>query len=68
MAKNVYDYFDLDWFLPFWSRPYLDFWSKVIYNLKKIKILYIKYLKEYNYSGLFDKIRFEQIYGRITKI
>ena len=60
-GQQVYDFFELNWFLPFWSKSYLDFWSKVPYNLKKNQKLYIQYLREYNYSGLFDQIRFEQV-------
>ena len=60
-GQQVYDFFELNWFLPFWSKSYLDFWSKVPYNLKKNQKLYIQFLREYNYGGLFDQIRFEQV-------
>ena len=54
--QQVYDYFDLDWRMPLWSRDYVDFWSSVPYEYKMQKKLYLNTLKNKNICGVWNDI------------
>jgi asparagine synthase (glutamine-hydrolysing) len=54
--QQVYDYFDLDWHMPLWSRDYVDFWSSVPYEYKMQKKLYLDTIKNKNICGVWKDI------------
>ena len=56
-GQRVYDFYDLQWELPFWSYSYVNFWKNVPYNFKINQYLYKTYLKKYDYKGLFTSIK-----------
>lgn len=52
-AQRVYDFLNLKWKLPLWDTEWTDFWPKVPLQYKLNRVLLKKYLKEWNYKGLF---------------
>lgn len=56
-SQRIYDFFRLKWLLPLWDSQLMDFWESVPYELKVDQKLYIDYLKQYNYKGVFDTLR-----------
>lgn len=39
-SNRYYDFFGLDWWMPLWERPILDFWRDVPFELRKDKYLW----------------------------
>lgn len=58
-GQRIYDFFKLKWLLPLWDSEFIDFWETVSYELKINQKLYIDYLKNYNYKGVFSILRDE---------
>lgn len=56
-GQRTYDFFRLDWSLPFWDRRLMEFWSRVPINLKLDQDVHIQFLKHYNFRYSFDKLR-----------
>jgi len=52
-GQRMYDFFELGWQLPYWDRELLDFWQGVPYEQKFQQQLWLAYLKQYDYKGLF---------------
>ena len=44
-SVRVYDYFKLDWWLPFWDFDFIEFWQKVPFILRKDHKWYINYVE-----------------------
>jgi asparagine synthase (glutamine-hydrolysing) len=57
---QVYNSFNLDWYLPLWSNLQIEFWSKVPIDYKFDKKLYIKYLGKITEYGIFNDVNFEK--------
>ena len=55
--QRAYDWFSMDWFLPLWHPLLMDFYESVPSRLQLDQKLYIEYLQEWNYKGIFDKLR-----------
>lgn len=55
-AVRMYEYADLDWLMPLWHGAYVDFWTKVPFQLKEDQKLYKAYLRAWNYAGLFESV------------
>ena len=54
-----YDYFGLNWELPFWDLEYLQFWVDLPLQKKIGRRLFVEYLIKNNFYGLFnDKTTF----------
>lgn len=51
--QRVYEFFDLDWYLPLWDREYIDFWINCPSELLVNQKLYKYYLEKWNYKNLF---------------
>jgi asparagine synthase (glutamine-hydrolysing) len=49
-----YDYFGLNWELPFWDLEYLQFWVDLPLQQKIDRKLFVEYLNKKNFYGLFD--------------
>lgn len=53
-GQRAYDWHGYDWRLPFWDDELMKFWMKVDWKVKFGQQLMIKYLKRYNYGGVFN--------------
>lgn len=51
-ANRIYDYFGYRWALPFWSKGFTDYWSKVPLELKYKKRLYDEFLENRVFNRL----------------
>lgn len=56
--QRAYDFFDLHWALPLWDADLLDLYDQAPHSEHINQNLYLRYLKKWNYKGLFD-------YGRL---
>lgn len=56
-GQRVYEFFNLDWWMPLWDIDFVKFWRDVEPLQKFSQKAYIEYLKEWNYSGLFDNTK-----------
>lgn len=52
-GQRAYEFFDLNWELPFWQPKLLEFWKKVPLNLRLNQFIFKKYLSTFNYNNLF---------------
>ena len=52
-GQRIYDFLGLNWALPWWDREYVEFWQNVPASTKAGKALYLRYLDDYDYKGLF---------------
>ena len=52
--QRIYEFLDLEWRLPLWSRDYLDFWQPVPLRLKRGQSLYARMLKNRNWGGVWQ--------------
>lgn len=43
-SLNVYDYFGFKWYIPFWEKEYMSFFSKIPYSLKYNRKLLLMWL------------------------
>jgi asparagine synthase (glutamine-hydrolysing) len=62
-SVQVYNYFNLEWFLPLWSKDMIDFWVKVPVCLKFNKLLYKQHLKDIDENNIFwdiDDLRMQK--------
>lgn len=48
---RLFEFYDLEWRLPFWDKRFLDFWYKLGLNQRKDKRLYVDFL----FEDLFKK-------------
>jgi asparagine synthase (glutamine-hydrolysing) len=53
-GQRVYDYFNLKWELPLWDRSFVNYWEGIPTALRFEQSLFKKYLRNYNYHGLFN--------------
>lgn len=53
-GQRAYEYYDIDWYLPFWSDEFLAFFSKLSIDDKLHQNAYIEYCESYNPSSVFD--------------
>lgn len=53
--QRSYDYIGFDWELPLWQDEYILFWENIPVELKFEQHLYKRYLRTYNYNGLFKE-------------
>ena len=71
-GQRTYDYFDLNWYLPLWDGEFVKFWTKVPKKFRYKQNLYLSYLKQWNYKGLFNNnwkvISFTGIVGIMIKL
>ncbi len=51
--QRGYDWLGLGWHLPLWDADYMEFWSRVPFELKIGQRLYKEYLRTRDYFGLF---------------
>ena len=56
-GQRVYEYFGLDWCLPFWDLDLMNFWATVPVEQKYQQLLHVTFLKEYDFRGAFTKLR-----------
>ena len=52
-GQRIYDWLEMDWRLPLWDATYLEFWSRVPFELKSEQRLYKEYLRSRDFFGLF---------------
>ena len=52
-SNRYYDFFQLDWWMPFWDSDFMAFWQQVPYNLRRKKVLWVNFveLSMQSYSG-----------------
>jgi len=53
-GQRVYDYFSINWHLPLWDGEFVRFWCQVPLDFRYKQNLYKKYLKDWDYKGLFN--------------
>ncbi len=58
-GQRLYEFYHLNWALPLWDKRLLIFWSSVPFHLKVNQLFHIRYLRKYNYRGLFTRLRSE---------
>jgi len=58
-GQRLYEFYGLDWALPFWDKRLINFWSKVPVHWKINQHFHIRYLRKYNYRGMFTILRSE---------
>lgn len=56
-GQRLYEFFDLDWCLPFWDKRLLEFWSTVPLHFRLNQVLHLRYLQNYNYRNAFTHLR-----------
>jgi len=49
-SVRVYSYFNLDWWLPFWERPFYSFWGKIPINYRMNKFFYDQYVNKLSHK------------------
>jgi len=54
---RAHDYLGLAWRTPLWDADLMELYEKVPLALQRDQKLYLGYLKAWNYSGLFDRMR-----------
>ncbi len=54
-SVRVYEYFGLDFYLPFWQKDWIEFW----YSLKKEQLRHQQFYLEYLFSGIFEKYKID---------
>ena len=52
-GQRIYDYFDFDWYLPFWDGEVIRFWSEMPIELRKNQYLYKDYLRKWKFCRSF---------------
>ena len=56
-GQRLYEYFGLDWALPYWDKPLVEFWMRMPLKFRLNQYLHIKYLEMYNYRNAFSNLR-----------
>lgn len=69
-GQRNYDFLGLSWLLPLWEHEYLDFWSRVPVKHKINRNLFVEYLENEDFYGLFRsfKARLSRWPGRLIII
>ena len=52
-GQRVYDFFELDWFLPLWDPEFVEIWRNIPAKTKAKQTIYKQYLETYNYKDMF---------------
>ena len=55
-GQRLYEYLGLDWRLPLWERPNLDFWERAPLSAKASQSLYREVLERDNWAGVWRDI------------
>ena len=55
-GQRLYEYLGLDWRLPLWERPNLDFWERAPLSAKANQSLYREVLERDNWGGVWRDI------------
>ncbi len=50
-SMRVYEYFGLDFYLPFWDKDWVNYWYSLTYRDKLNQVFYVRYL----FSGIFKE-------------
>lgn len=45
-SNRYYDFFELDWWMPFWDSEFMAFWQQVPYNLRRNKELWTGFVEQ----------------------
>lgn len=45
-SNRYYDFFALDWWMPFWDSEFMAFWQQVPYNLRRKKTLWTGFVEQ----------------------
>ena len=45
-SNRYYDFFALDWWMPFWDSEFMAFWQQAPYNLRKKKCLWTGFVEQ----------------------
>jgi len=56
-GQRLYEFYGLDWRLPFWDRDLVEYCRTIPIDLRAEQKLHISYLKAYNFRGLFRDLR-----------
>lgn len=62
-GQRIYEFFGYDWRLPLWSDELMEFWKTVPWSFKYGQRLYLDYLKEMNFGGVFKNISLPHQYS-----
>ena len=54
---KAYDFLGLEWSMPLWNGKIMKFYENVPLRLQINQKLYIQFLKNWNYKGVFDPLR-----------
>ena len=54
---KAYDYLELEWAMPLWNGELMNLYKEIPLKFQINQRLYISYLKNWNYKGLFDPLR-----------
>jgi len=52
-GQRIYDFLGFAWELPLWHEEYLEFWRGIPVPVKAGQRLYVRWLEEWDYRGLF---------------
>lgn len=52
-GQRIYDFLGFAWELPLWHEDYLEFWREVPVPVKAGQRLYVRWLDDWDYKGLF---------------
>jgi len=55
-GQRVYEFFGLDWRLPLWEEPFVEFWRTVPLAHKYNQVLYRETLENLNWGGVWTDI------------
>lgn len=52
-SNRYYDFFKLDWWMPFWDGDFMGFWQGAPYQLRRKKVLWVNFVEQamQNYTG-----------------
>ena len=59
--QRIYEFFNLEWYLPLWDREYIDFWINCPKDLLIEQKLYRYYLENWNYKKLFTDEKLKRL-------
>lgn len=55
-GQRAYEFLNFDWFLPLWDAEFVKFWTTIPLELRYKQNLYKKYLFNWNYKDVFEKV------------
>ena len=78
-AQRAYEYFRVNWKLPFWDKELMEFWSTVPLDLRAGQKLHLSYLKWFDFKEVFQiprsrnqvwppKLMFMPIIGKLIEL